>query len=85
MPDFDGALDFQRFAADWTGLAGCDNAQVGPRVTLMSRSIANVAKMEAILVGAGGHAAGAAEAFVGDNRELSTLTAQDCPDARQAR
>src|SRR5688500_18096775 len=70
MADFDRTLDFQRLAADRTGLARSNRAEIGPGIHLNIAIHADVSEVKAIFIRAGGHPGGAPQRFVGENLEL---------------
>ena len=69
VADFDGALDLERLAAFGAGLARLHEAQVRPVRDLDVAPDGDVAQVEAVLVGAGGHLGGVAQALVGIDRQ----------------
>src|SRR2546425_954246 len=73
MANFDGPANFQRGATLGTWFAGGDGAQVGPFCDLDVAVDGDVAEMEAIFVGAGGHARRAAKRFIGINRKFRNV------------
>src|SRR5260370_14664235 len=70
---FDCSLNLERFSTFRAGFAGLHQSQINPVHWLNVAFDGNIAKVKAILVGAGGHGRHFAQSFVGVNREGCSL------------
>ena len=70
VADLDGAADGQGLAAMGARFAGLDQAQIAPLSDPDVAGDFDLAQMESIFVGAGGHAGGALQRFIGVNGQV---------------
>src|SRR5206468_2091050 len=86
VADFNRPADFERLTALSAGFARLNQPQVGPARNLNVAINRNIAQMETVFIRAGGHPDGAAQGFVGVNRDFPRLNSRgDSAEAARMR